>query len=48
MSENHELISDEMSESIIETAEKLAMDSGADNVNVRAILRELNITNRVF
>ena len=48
MSENTELINDEMSSLIIAAAEKLALNMGADNVNVRAVLRELNITNRVF
>ena len=48
MAENIMLISDEMSELIIETAEKIAMSEGAANVNVRAILRALGITNRVF
>ncbi|MCQ2432937.1 MAG: TetR family transcriptional regulator [Clostridia bacterium] len=43
-----EMIYDEMSETIIETAEKLAVSQGADNTNVRAVLRELGITNRVF
>lgn len=41
-------ISDEMSQSIIAAAERLALTEGADKVNVRAVLRELNITNRVF
>ena len=42
------LISDEMSERIIETAGRLATSEGANAVNVRKILRQLNITNRVF
>lgn len=42
------LISDEMSETIIETAANLAFESGAEAVNVRRILQELGITNRVF
>ena len=41
-------ITDEMSENIIRAAEELAFSVGADNVNVRAILRTLGITNRVF
>ena len=41
-------ITDEMSENIIRTAEELAFSVGADNVNVRTILRALGITNRVF
>lgn len=43
-----ELIVDEMSQAIIDTAQQLAIASGADNVNVRAVLRALGITNRVF
>ncbi len=43
-----ELIVDEMSQAIIDTAQQLAIQSGADNVNVRAVLRVLGITNRVF
>lgn len=45
---NHELISDEMSEMIVDTAEKIAMSLGAEKVTVRKILRTLGITNRVF
>ncbi|MBE6575538.1 MAG: TetR/AcrR family transcriptional regulator [Ruminococcaceae bacterium] len=41
-------ITDEMSENIIRAAEELAFSVGADNVSVRAILRTLGITNRVF
>ena len=43
-----ELICDEMSATIIETAEKIAMTSGAESVTVRRILQALGITNRVF
>lgn len=42
------LIVDEMSEQIIEVAERMAMTNGAHTVNVRKILLELGITNRVF
>ena len=42
------LIMDEMSERIIEVAERMAMANGAHTVNVRKILLELGITNRVF
>lgn len=42
------LIHDEMSEKIISAAEKLAMEDGADCINVRRILEMLGITNRVF
>ena len=43
-----ELIQDEMSQKIVETAEKIAHSSGVENVNVRKIMQVLNITNRVF
>lgn len=43
-----ELIFDEMSETIIAAAAKLASESGAKSVNVRMVLQELEITNRVF
>ena len=43
-----ELISDEMSALIINTAEELATANGADRVTVRSILLALGITNRVF
>ena len=43
-----ELIFDEMSETIIAAAAKLAFESGAKTVNVRMVLQELEITNRVF
>jgi len=42
------LIVDEMSERIIAAAERMAMTNGAHTVNVRKILLELGITNRVF
>ncbi len=42
------LITDEMSEKIINTAEMLVMSNGANNITVRQILKELDITNRVF
>jgi len=42
------LISDEMSELIVQTAEKIATSDGAHNVTVRKVLRHLEITNRVF
>ncbi|MBE6686850.1 MAG: TetR/AcrR family transcriptional regulator [Ruminococcaceae bacterium] len=41
-------INDEMSQSIIDTVEKLASEQGAESVTVRMVMRELNITNRVF
>ena len=47
-SEPHELISDEMSKTIIYTAEKIAISEGAENLTVRKILQSLDITNRVF
>ncbi len=43
-----ELISDEMSKIIIETAALLVTEEGAATLTVRKILKELNITNRVF
>ncbi len=43
-----ELIWDEMSEKIVQTAENLALTVGAHTVTVRKILSELGITNRVF
>ena len=46
--QNTDLICDEMSEQIIEAAEKMATVSGASNVTVRKILQVLGITNRVF
>jgi AcrR family transcriptional regulator len=42
------LIVDEMSDRIITVAERMAMTNGAHTVNVRKILLELGITNRVF
>ena len=42
------LIYDEMSVKIIETTEKLVTSNGARNINVRQVLKELEITNRVF
>lgn len=44
----HALIRDEMSEEIITTAQQIALTSGAAALNVRKILKALNITNRVF
>ena len=43
-----DLISDEMSEKIVETAEQIATKDGAHTVNVRKVLSALGITNRVF
>lgn len=43
-----ELISDEMSKKIIETAGLMVTEYGAATLTVRKILQELNITNRVF
>ncbi len=45
---NETLICDEMSQVIINTAEKIAISSGAEKLTVRKILQELEITNRVF
>ncbi len=41
-------IRDQMSDKIIETAEQLVTHEGAEGLTVRKILRELDITNRVF
>ena len=43
-----DLIRDEMSAQIVETAEHLAISVGAEQVTVRKILQALGITNRVF
>lgn len=43
-----ELICDEMSQRIIETAEHIVTASGADSLTVRKLLQTLGITNRVF
>lgn len=48
MPENAELIKDEMSGRIVETAAELAMSEGAGEVTVRRIIRALGVTNRVF
>lgn len=45
---NPKLITDEMSEQIIQTAEKIVTSIGANKLTVRQILKDLNITNRVF
>lgn len=42
------LISDGMSQKIIETAEQLVLSSGPETLTVRRILQTLGITNRVF
>ena len=43
-----ELITDAMSSTIVETAERIATAEGTQAVSVRRILTELGITNRVF
>ncbi len=43
-----ELIVDEMSDTILDAAEKLAISLGAKNVTVSKLLSTLGITNRVF
>ncbi len=45
---NQELIHDEMSEIIIESAENIALSQGVESLTVRKILQTLGITNRVF
>ncbi len=47
-SQNNSLIRDEMSAQIIDTAEQLTLQLGADRVTVRKILQALQVTNRVF
>ena len=42
------LICDEVSDQIIDAAEKIAVSDGIHNINVRKILKYLGITNRVF
>ena len=42
------LISDEMSGKIVETVENLVTLNGAKDITVRKVLKELDITNRVF
>lgn len=48
MTENTELIRDEMTNRIIDTAAALALSEGAGEVTVRRIIRALGVTNRVF
>ncbi len=43
-----QLISDEMSEKIVETAENIVRLNGVNALNVRRILEAMEITNRVF
>jgi len=45
---NNNLISDEMSDRIIESANRLVAAEGPHNITVRMILQDLDITNRVF
>lgn len=47
-SKKDDLIVDEMSQTIIDTVENLVTAEGAANLNVRKVLNELGITNRVF
>ena len=42
------LIRDEMSQTIIDAVEEIAMAGGAATLTVRQILRKLDISNRVF
>lgn len=48
MNKKESLICDEMTQKIIQTAERLAIEDGTENLNVRKILKTLDITNRVF
>lgn len=45
---DRELIVDEMSQKIVDTAEEIAHNFGVENVNVRKLMQVLDITNRVF
>ena len=45
---NDNLISDEMSETILNTVKEIIVRDGIQNLNVRKVLRTLDITNRVF
>jgi AcrR family transcriptional regulator len=45
---NQTRISDEMSQAIVATVEQIALSEGTERINVRTVLRALNITNRVF
>ncbi len=42
------MITDKMTETIIETVHAMATETGAENINVRMVLHRLNISNRVF
>ncbi len=46
--EKSALISDEMSQKIIDTAAVMLTEQGAADITVRKILQKMNITNRVF
>ena len=46
--EKNKRIRDEMSQTIIETAQRLATEGGAEKLTVRKILQALSITGRVF
>ncbi len=48
MPEAASLIHDEMSQTIIDAVEEIAMEGGAATLTVRQILRKLDISNRVF
>lgn len=48
MAKDNIMISDEMSEEIIAVASRLATAEGAHRLTVRKILREMDISNRVF
>ena len=45
---NNSLICDEMSLKLVSSAEKIAQSVGAEQVTVRSILKDIDITNRVF
>lgn len=45
---NKELICDEVSSEIVRIAERMVREDGVESVNVRRIINELGVTNRVF
>lgn len=48
LNEEQALIHDDMSERIIAIVENIVLASGAENITVRQVLKELKVTNRVF
>ena len=48
MEKNKELICDEVSSEIVRIAERMVREDGVESVNVRKIINEMGVTNRVF